>query len=324
MRILTLGGTGFLSSAVVAAARSGGHDVVAVTRGRSGPPPAGVTALTADRDDRQALAAAVTALPGGRPDAVIDVCGYTVAGATATADVLGDVGAYAYVSSVSAYSGWPPGPVRSEDDPTWTPDDDVTQYGPMKAESERVLGASLGDRLLVARAGLIIGPGDRTRRLTSWLHRIATEERVVIPAEDTPMAFVDVRDLAGWLVGAVERGLSGPVTATGPAGMTTFSGMLEACRAAVLADGGPAAELVPVREADLLAAGVEPWTDLPFWLPRDVAATAWDVGTSRARALGLPTRPVEDSVAATWAWMRASDLDHPALPAHVQQLAGGR
>lgn len=324
MRILTLGGTGFLSSAVVAAARTGGHDVVAVTRGRSGPPPAGVTALTADRDDRQALAAAVASLPGGLPDAVIDVCGYTVAGARAAAEVLGDVAAYAYVSSVSAYSGWPPGPVRGEDEPTWTPDDDVTQYGPMKAQSERVLGEALGDRLLVARAGLIIGPGDRTRRLSSWLHRIATEERVAVPAEDTPMAFVDVRDLAGWLVGAVEQGLSGPVTATGPAGMTSFRGMLEACRAAVRADGGRPAELVPVREEDLLAAGVEPWTDLPFWLPRDVAATAWDVDTSRARAMGLPTRPVEDSVAATWAWMRASDLDHPALPAHVQQVAGGR
>lgn len=66
---------------------------------------------------------------------------------------------------------------------------------------------------------------------------------------------------------------------------------------------------------------MQPWTDLPFWLPREVAATAWDVDTSRARALGLPTRPVEDSVAATWAWMRTADLDHASLPAHLQQLA---
>lgn len=246
MRILTLGGTGFLSSAVVATARDDGHHVVAVTRGRRGAPPEGVTSLTADRDDPDALAAAVGSLEGGPPDAVIDVCGYTVAGARAAAAALADVSSYAYVSSVSAYSGWPPGPVRSEADPTWTADDDVEQYGPMKAESERVLGAALGARLLVARAGLIIGPGDRTRRLTAWLHRIATEERVAVPADDTPVAFVDVRDLAGWLVGAVERGLAGPVTATGPAGMTTFRGMLEACRAAVLADGGRAAELVPV------------------------------------------------------------------------------
>jgi len=307
-----LGGTGFLSGATATEALARGHAVTAVTRGLRGEPPTGVTSLHADRDDAGALADAVTTLA---PDAVIDTCGYTVAGATAAAQALGDVPQYVYVSSVSAYRDWPPGPVRGESDPTFGPEADVAEYGPMKAESERVLGATLGDRLCSVRAGLIVGPGDRTRRLTSWLHRIATADRVVVPADlDQPMAFVDVRDLAAFLLDAAERPVSGPVNATGPVGMTTFGGMLGACVAAVRDQGGVPAELVPVPEADLLAAGVEPWRDLPFWLPRDVAVTAWQVDTTRARALGLATRPIEESVTDAWRWVQETGFDHPERP----------
>ncbi|MBX9246173.1 NAD-dependent epimerase/dehydratase family protein [Actinotalea ferrariae] len=310
MRVLTLGATGFLSGAVVREAAARGHEVVGLSR-TPGDLPAGVRAVHADRDDVDSLRTALVDVP--RPDAVVDTCGYSVAGALAAAEVLGDVPAYAYVSSVSAYRDWPPGPVRDESDPTFGPDADVGEYGPMKAESERVLRAALDDRVLLARAGLIIGPGDRTRRLTSWIHRFATEERVAVPEHDVPVAFVDVRDLAGWLLDMVERGVGGPVTATGPAGMTTFHGMLEACRAAVAAEGGDPAEAVPVPEAALLEAGVEPWRDLPFWLPDDVARTAWDVATGRARELGLPSRPVEESVADAWRWVLRTGFEHPPL-----------
>ncbi|WP_182112241.1 MULTISPECIES: NAD-dependent epimerase/dehydratase family protein [unclassified Actinotalea] len=321
MRLLAIGATGFLSGAVVRVAAARGHDVVGLSR-RPGALPPGVRALHADRDDADALRAALASLGDWVPDAVVDSCGYTVAGAQAAAAALADVPAYAYVSSISAYSGWPPGPVRGEDDPTFGPDADLDDYGPMKAQSERVLAAGFGDRLLAARAGLIIGPGDGTRRLTSWLHRIATQDRVTVPASDVPVAFVDARDLAGWLVAMVERGEAmpaGPVTATGPAGMTTFHGMLEACRAAVAAAGGTPAALVPVPEEALLAAGVEPWRDLPFWLPDDVARTAWDVATDRARELGLPTRPVEESVADAWRWVLDTGFEHPPLDARLHR-----
>lgn len=315
MRVLTLGATGFLSGAVVQEAAARGHEVVGLSRTPGDLPP-GVRAVHGDRDDAASLREALAGV--APPDAVVDTCGYTVAGARAAAEVLADVPAYAYVSSVSAYSGWPPGPVRGEDDPTFGPDADTTEYGPMKAESERVLASALGDRVLLARAGLIIGPGDRTRRLTSWLHRFAAEDRVAVPEHDVPVAFVDVRDLAGWLLDTVERTASGdvvggPVTATGPAGMTTFHGMLDACRAAVAAAGGTPGEAVPVPQQRLLEAGVEPWRDLPFWLPDDVARTAWDVRTDRARELGLPSRPVEASVADAWRWVLDTGLDHPAL-----------
>jgi hypothetical protein len=121
-----------------------------------------------------------------------------------------------------------------------------------------------------------------------------------------------------------ERGVGGAVNATGPAGMTTLGGLLDTVRRVTGSD----AEWVPVPDADLLAAGVEPWAHLPLWLPAETARTAWDVDTTRARELGLPSRPVRDSVADTWAWMRASSRPPlpemagrtpPGLPADLEQ-----
>jgi hypothetical protein len=70
---------------------------------------------------------------------------------------------------------------------------------------------------------------------------------------------------------------------------------------------------VPVTEEELLVADVEPWVHLPLWLPAETARTAWDVDTTRARELGLPSRPLAESVADTWAWMQTSE--QPPLPA---------
>lgn len=139
---------------------------------------------------------------------------------------------------------------------------------------------------------------------------------------DQPIALVDARDLAGWLVEAVERGLSGAVNATGPNGMTTFGGLLEICREVTGSD----AEWAPKPEALLLDMGVQPWQHLPMWLPSKEAPTAWDVDTSRARELGLPSRPLRDSVADTWAWKQAGERPQvppgrelPGLPEELEQ-----
>ncbi len=303
MRLLVLGGTHFLGRHVVDAALARGHEVATFTRGVSGEPPAGVRALHGDRDDPTALPAA---LGSWLPELVVDTSGQTRPAAENAAAALAGVAGYAFVSSLNAYRNWPPGPITGEEQPTWDSDED--DYGPNKAYSERVLAAALGERFLTARAGLIVGPHDPLYRLGWWLDRIAAGGRVVVPATtDQPIALVDARDLAGWLVQAVERGLSGAVNATGPAGMTTLGGLLDTCREVTGSD----ASWVPVPEADLVAAGVQPWVHLPLWLPADVARTAWDVDTSRARQLGLPSRPVAESVADTWAWMQRADRPSP-------------
>ncbi|TQN44328.1 nucleoside-diphosphate-sugar epimerase [Blastococcus colisei] len=314
MRLLVLGGTRFLGRHVATAALERGHDVATFTRGMSGESPEGARALHGDRDDPDALP---TALSGWSPELVVDTSCQTRAAARNAAGALGGAGlrGYAFVSSLNAYRHWPPGPVGPEDDePTWTTDED--EYGPIKAEAERVLGTALGDRFLTARAGLLIGPHDPIYRLGWWLDRIARGGRVVVPdALDQQIHAVEARDLAAWLVEMAGQGRSGAVNAIGPRGMTTFGGLLELCREVTGSD----AEWVPVPEEDLLAAGVQEWVHLPLWLQRDVARTAWDVDDTRARRLGLPTRPSRETVADTWAWMQTSD--RPPLPAN--RLAPG-
>src|SRR3954466_11986622 len=324
MRLLVLGGTHFLGRHVVTAALEGGHDVATFTRGVSGAPPEGARALRGDRDDPAALPAA---LGGWAPELVVDTSCQSRAAAENAAAVLSAVSGYAFVSSLNAYRNWPPGPIgREDDEPTWDTDDD--EYGPNKAAAERILGATLGDRFLTARAGLIIGPHDPLYRLGWWLDRITRGGRVVVPEHlEQPIAVVDARDLAGWLVAMAERGQGGAVNATGPAGMTTLGGLLDLCREVTGGD----AEWVPVPDADLLAAGVQEWVHLPLWLADQTARTAWDVDTSRARELDLPSRPVRDSVADTWAWMQRSgrpeprpDRPLPGLPPELEaQLLAG-
>jgi 2'-hydroxyisoflavone reductase len=304
MRLLVLGGTHFLGRHVVTAALDRGHEVATFTRGVSGEPPAGVRALHGDRDDPAALPAA---LGEWVPELVVDTSCQTRAAARNAAAVLGGVAGYAFVSSLNAYRGWPPGPISPEArEPTWDTDDD--EYGPNKAAAERVLDSALGDRFLTARAGLIVGPYDPLYRLGWWLDRIAAGGRVVVPAGlDQPVAMVDARDLAGWLVAMAEQTPGGAVNATGPAGMTTYGGLLDLCREVTGSD----AEWVPVPDDKLRAAGVQEWQHLPMWLAAETARTAWDVDTARARELGLPSRPLRGSVADTWAWMQRSERPQP-------------
>ncbi|WP_456598909.1 NAD-dependent epimerase/dehydratase family protein [Blastococcus sp. SYSU DS0616] len=308
MRLLVLGGTHFLGRHVVEAALARGHDVATFTRGLTGPPPEGARALHGDRDDPGALP---RALGEWEPELVVDTSCQTRAAARNAAAALGGVRSYVFVSSLNAYRNWPPGPLGPEDgEPTWDTEDD--EYGPIKAFGERELAAAVGGRFLAARAGLIVGPSDPIHRLGWWLERIASGGRVVVPAEGVaqPIALVDARDLAAWLVDMAGQGRTGAVNATGPAGMTTLGGLLELCRVVT----GSAAEWVPVPEADLLAAGVQEWLHLPLWLRHEVARTAWDVDTTRAAELGLATRALEATVADTWAWLRTHE--RPAPPAH--------
>jgi len=309
MRLLVLGGTHFLGRHVATAALERGHEVATFTRGVSGEPPAGVRALHGDRDDPAALPAA---LAGWSPDLVVDTSCQSRAAAENAATALGDVAGYAFVSSLNAYRGWPPGPIAGEQEPTWDESHtggDEDGYGQVKAYAERVLEAVLGERFLTARAGLIVGPYDPVHRLGWWLERIAAGGRVVVPADvlAQPIAVVDARDLAGWLVDAAERDASGAVNTTGPAGMTTYGGLLATCREVTGSD----AQWVPVSDDDLVAAGVQEWLHLPLWLRADEARTAWDVDTTRARELGLPSRPLRDSAADTWAWLQASGRPTP-------------
>jgi len=303
MRLLVLGGTRFLGRAVVADALARGWQVTTLTRGTSGEPPAGVEARYGDRTTPGGLAA----LDGGTWDAAVDTSGFVprVVGESARA-LAGRVGHYVYVSSISAYPGWPSEPVGPATPVRECLSDagpDDGDYGTLKAGCERAVAEVFGDASLAVRAGLIVGPYEDTGRLPWWLQRVARGGEVLAPGRpDRPVQLVDARDLASWLLRCAEAGTGGASAATGPPGSATLGEVLEACRDAT----GSGADLTWVPDEELLAAGVEPWTGLPLWLPESEAPHAWDVDVSAALATGLVVRPVALTVADTWEWLAAS------------------
>ena len=284
LRILVLGGTVFLGRHVVDAALARGHEVTIYTRGQHGSAPDGVEHVIGDRAD-------VTPLTGRSWDAAIDTSGYDPQQVEASTAL--DIGHYVFVSSCNAYPDWPDKPI-DEGSATWTEGDG---YGPDKAASERFV---LPDGAVV-RAGLIVGPHDNVFRLPWWVRRIAEGGDVPAPGEpDRPLQIIDARDLADWMVRLAEERTSGAFNGTAPVGQTTMGELLQAAIEAT----GSAARLRWIPEDKLEEAEIEPWMELPLWLPARHLGT-WDVGTERAQAAGLRTRPVAETVADTWKWLQA-------------------
>jgi nucleoside-diphosphate-sugar epimerase len=293
VRVLTLGGTVFLGRHIAAEALARGHDVSLLHRGRHGVdlfPQA--EHLLADRSGDLAV------LDGRRWDAAIDTSGYEPADVRASSERLaGVVEHLGFVSTCNVYPGWPAEPV-SEDSPVWTEGDD---YGAKKAGAERVAEAAMPGRVAHLRAGLLCGPHDNVFRLPWWVRRIARGGDVPAPGDPgRAVQLVDARDLASWFVDLAEQRRGGVFNATAPAGRTTMGDVLEAAVAAT----GSGARLRWVPDEALVAAGVEPWTELPLWAPEDAMAGTWRVAADRAAAAGLRCRPVAETVADVWAWLR--------------------
>jgi nucleoside-diphosphate-sugar epimerase len=303
MRLLVLGGTEFAGRAVVEAALGRGWEVTVLNRGQH-EPPAGVRALRGDRTAPGGLAA----LAEGEWDAVIDTWSAAPRAVDDAARLLADrVGRYVYVSSCSVYA-WAPPAGYGEDAPLVEgalPSADKTDYARDKRGGElAALGAFGAERSVFARAGLILGPYENIGRLPWWLGRVARGGPVLAPGpRDLALQYVDVRDLAEWLLGSVERELSGAYNLVAAQGHATMGSLLDAC---VRVTGG-AAELRWTSPEVVLGAGIEPWTQLPVWIP--AGSEGYDAlhsgDVSRALATGLRCRSVEETVADTWEWLRS-------------------
>ncbi|MFL6077788.1 MAG: NAD-dependent epimerase/dehydratase family protein [Mycobacteriales bacterium] len=301
MRLLILGGTEFVGRAVAEEAVARGWDVTAFHRGRHAPP-VGVAALHGDRRAEGGLAA----LAGGDTwDVAVDTWSAAPVAVRDAARLLaGRVGRYVYVSSRSVYA-YPAAAGLPEDGPLvdGSPDGgDEVEYAAAKRGGELAASDAFGDRALLARAGLILGPYENIGRLPWWLERMARGGPVLAPGpRDLPLQYIDARDLAGWLLDAAGAGLAGPYNVVSPSGHATMGELLDACARVT----GGAAELRWVDPEPILAAGVEPWTDLPIWLPPGESHDTMHRGdVAKALAAGLRCRPFADTVTDTWAWLR--------------------
>jgi nucleoside-diphosphate-sugar epimerase len=302
MKILVLGGTGWLGGHVAETAVGRGHAVTCVQRGTGAPE--GARLLRADRDEDGALAD----LTNTRWDAVIDVARQPGHVRRAVRDLEPVTARYLFVSTVSVYADHAaPGADETAERLSPLVADAMSgleDYGAAKVAGEDAVLAGFGtERTLIVRPGLIGGPGDPTGRTDYWPWRFAhpaVQGAVLVPeAPELPTSVIDVRDLAAWLVSCVERSVVGVFNAQGPA--VLFPEHLDVARQAAVSDARP----VSAPGGWLLERGVNEWAgprSLPLWL----ADPSWygmnTRSTDRARAAGLTTRPLIDTLRDALAW----------------------
>lgn len=308
MRWLVLGGSRFVGRHVVEALLARKDQVTVFHRGQTAVP--GWAAQVERRlGDRRIN---LEALAHGTWDVVIDTCGYLPSEVRSAAQFLkGKAGHYVFISSVSAYAD--ASRPNDETSALGTLQDESTEtvdgrtYGPLKALCEQALMEEWGaEHCTLIRPGLVVGPHDPTQRFTWWPARVsAAHAQEIVPVPGGPndaVQFIDVRDLAAFVLRVGGHRLAGVFNAVTPPGQFTFSDMLEACAHAA----GTSPRWLWATAAQLEQAGVSPWVDMPVWVPPLGEHAAFMlVSNARAEQAGLHTRPMAHTVADTLAWWKS-------------------
>ena len=311
LRILILGGTGFIGPYQVRYAQARGHSITLFNRGRTDPALfPDVETLIGDRNDN------LEALKGREWDAVIDNSATVPRWVRQSAGLLaGAAGQYLYVSSISALVDTSvvgrdeSAEVATLEDPTVEQVTGAT-YGGMKAAAEREAIAAFGDRATVVRPGLIVGPHDPTGRFTYWPVRIDRGGEVLAPGDPgDPVQFIDARDLSEWMIRCLEDRHGGTFNATGPTARLSIAEMLYGIRAVTATP----LSFTWVDREFLAGQEVRPWQHMTVWIaPTDEMKGFHTIDCSRAIAHGLTFRPLADTARDTLAWFHALPADHPA------------
>ncbi|MDX2115298.1 MAG: NAD-dependent epimerase/dehydratase family protein [Planctomycetota bacterium] len=327
LKILILGGTGFLGPAVVEAARARGHTLTLFNRGRTAKRKEelfgekvfpDIEKLYGNRDpqkhatdDDPTSPKGLTALEGDRTwDAVVDTSGYVPRIVSASANLLKDRARhYTFISSVSVYTenGAPGGdesrPVGTMKDPTVEEMGlQFENYGPLKALCEQAAESAFPGRALNIRPGYIVGAGDPTDRFTYWPVRASKGGEMLAPGSaDDPIQLIDVHDLGEWIVRCIENNTTGVFNALGPQTGLTIGQVLDACVQA--SENKP--QLTWVPGAFLAQKGAGIGMEIPIWLPPEGETAGfhrWKC--EKAVAAGLTFRPVSDTVRDLMAWWK--------------------
>lgn len=309
MRILIIGGTKFAGRHLVEAALGRNHEVTLFNRGKTDPglfPQ--VETILGDREKD------VDKLKGRIWDAVIDVVGYLPRLVRLSAETLKDsVSQYVFISSISVYEDVSKVGV-DESAPVAKIQNETTEeitgetYGPLKALCEQVVQSIYGERALIIRPGLIVGPHDPTDRFTYWPVRVARGGEVLAPHKpDAPIHIVDARDLAEFIIKLVEEHAFGVYNATGPNYELTIGRLLDVCKQVSSSD----ANFKWASLEFLNQNNVQPWSDMPVWVPDEGETEGFArIDVSKAIRAGLKFRPLEETVRDTLAWAKLRPADH--------------
>ena len=309
LRILILGGTGYLGPSTIEAAQARGHKVSMFNRGKTRPELfPNVEKLHGDRDPKKDEG--LKALEQGEWDVVIDNSGYYPRMVGASAELLAKrAKRYIYISSISAYkdpnpeNGDETAPLATMPDPTLeTMGKQYEYYGALKALCEQAAEKAFAGRACIVRPGFIVGPDDPSGRFTYWPVRFDKGGEVAVPGAPTdPVSVIDVRDLGEWLVKLAEDGTVGQFNACGPEKRMAWGRVVEACRKAASAAATPL-----WMDAEWLSK--QQGVDFPIWAPYSGETKGFHTW-SNARALkaGLRFRPVEQTVKDTLAWYKTQE-----------------
>ena len=318
MKILILGGTVFIGRHLVEAALHKGHEVSIFNRGHTDKALVpGVENLRGDRHQN------LQALVGKRWDVAIDTSGYLPSAVRASAKVLQSVETYVFISSGSVYRNLDAAHLDEDSSVREISDADLAEaektrtvgsptaaaygehYGALKAKCEEVLEEMAPGRALIIRPGLVVGPYDYSNRFPYWLQRVAKGgERLAPGHPDTLISVIDARDLAEWTLLMAEKRQTGVYNATGRRYGLTFGAFLDSCRAVTESD----AEFTWVDADFLLERGVQPWQELPLWLPEQFRGMML-IDDQKAVAEGLTYRPISITCADTFGWLKNQTPD---------------
>jgi 2'-hydroxyisoflavone reductase len=301
LRILILGGTGFIGPYQVKYALERKHKLTLFNRGKTNADlfPE-VPRLIGDRN----LPDGHDALKKGTWDVVIDNPTANPMWVRGAGQALkGRVGQYIFVSTISVF-GDTSKPV-DENGPLNKPSDidapfNAQTYGSNKVRCEQEAKAQFGDNVTVVRPGLIVGPGDLSDRFSYWPVRIDKGGEILAPGTpNDPAQYVDAQDLSSWIVRLAEAHTLGTFNATGPKSPTTIAEMLYGIKAVTTSDAH--FTWVP---ADFLAENkVRAWSDMPVWVPATGATYGFmRVICDKAYAAGLTFRPLADTAKDTLTW----------------------
>jgi 2'-hydroxyisoflavone reductase len=307
LKILVLGGTGFIGPHMVREALRRGHEVELFNRGRTNndlfPD---LKHYVGDRDN------GLAALEGGQWDVVVDNSGYVPRHVEDSARMLaGIVSRYLYISTISVYGDFNE-PV-TEDSAVATLEDETTEevtgetYGPLKAMCEKRVLAAMGDeRTTILRPTYICGPGDRTDRYTYWPVRTMRGGEMLWPGTpEDDIQIIDVRDLANFTIDCLEKNISGTFNTCTPAGAFKMGDMLADCLAVTAADMHPT-----WTSTEFLN---EQGMRLPIWEdPNGEMASLLRVESTRAEAAGLEFRPTRETARDTLSWWKTLPADRTA------------
>ena len=336
LRVLFLGGTGFIGPHMVRAALERGHEVTLFTRGRAGTelfPEA--ERLVGDRDGK------LDALVGKRWDVVIDNSGYVPEHVRASAELLRDsVGHYFYTSTIDAYRDFHTVGIDESYPlatlPPGTPHDPRKYYGPLKALCEAEVVKVFPEHHTIVRPGWIAGPGDNNHLFTYWAMRMDRGGDVLAPGTpDDPVQMIDARDLGAWVIRMIEEQRGGRYHAVGP--VMSFAEMLYGIKAVTTTPSS----LTWVDADFLRAEKVRPYFGMPLWYPPrndyqdpgmpsglNGGVGAFTIDGRKARGAGLTHRPLAVLARDTIDWYRGAfaswpEGQRPGLSAEREQTAPG-